>query len=204
MKRCLLVPVAVALASMSVCSCSGTSKESGAARPASGSAQAGYVVGDDDDDDRHPGVEPEDDDDNEVRAYGHSGSAADLQAISSALERYYAQAATGNGVAVCALLDSTLRGSTDLQPFLPKEYRTSSGSAVFTDKDCSQVETVLLAVNRQQLDAESRTLFVSSVRVNAGMALAVMRFKTMGERQIALRLEAGSWRVAALIDSPLL
>jgi hypothetical protein len=195
-----LGPSVALLLTLGVTACGGVVGES---RPRTRAGEAGYVVGDRDDDDRRPG-EPRDGDDFETREYGRAATAGQRSAVAAALRRYYAVAATGDGAAACGLLDARLAAGSDLERFLPQELRPAAGSSVFRGKGCAAVESLLLVLNRPQLRTESATLRVSEVRVRGVEALAVMRFRSIAERQVPLRLEKGRWRVDALLDSPLL
>jgi hypothetical protein len=167
-------------------------------------ASAGYVVGDADEDDPNPVRHAADEDDVEVRAWGRAGTTADALAMTPVLQRYYAATAAGDGAVTCEQLDRRLAAGVGLEASLPAKYRPAAGSSVFEGKSCGQVEALLSEWNRPQLRRQSASLVVVGVRMGRqGHALAVMRFRGVGERWIAMVREGGAWRVGALIDLPL-
>jgi hypothetical protein len=161
------------------------------------------VIGDADDDDGNPGSEPRDGDDRSIRDYGRVGSAAERASIADVLRRYYAAASAGWGAAACRLMAPSLANDSRLARLLPSAYRPSARSSVFQGKDCAGVESLLFDINRDQARVESATLRVTEVRILGAHALAVMRFKTIGERQTDLARTDRGWMLDALVDSPL-
>jgi hypothetical protein len=199
---CLACPVVAGL-SIGICGCGGATRSTPAKRL---SAKTAYVIGDDDDDDRHPGREESDFDDGYVRQWGWPGTVADGQAIRPVLRGYYAAAAAGDGVGACGFL---IRGiataaKLDVRRLLPEGYRPAGGSSVLEGKNCAQVESLLFAIDRQQLQIESTTMTVSRLRISGQLALVVMRFEQIPERVMTLRRERGAWKIDSLIDSELL
>jgi hypothetical protein len=166
-------------------------------------SEAGYVFNDADDDDHGLHATNGDKDDVLTRAYGHEGSSGQRAGVMPVLARYFAAAARGNGAEACEALSQRLASSTNLEASLPNDYRPAAGSSVFHNKDCAQTESLLFELNRHQLQIESSSLQVASIRLSGNRALAIMCFKAIGERQIALLQEGDRWSVDGLIDESL-
>lgn len=192
--------MAVLLLAVSLGACGDTARHAirSATEGESGGAPGAhpYVSGDNDapgDDQLNGG------DDRNLLKHGRAAAASDAHAVAQVVERYYAAAAAGNGAAACAVIDARLARGSRLQAALPAEYRPAPGSDVLRGKRCPEVEAMVFSLNRLQ----GATARVVRVLIDGSVALAVMRFRTMGEHDIALRRQAGRWRIDALWDSPL-
>lgn len=173
----------------------------GAGVGALGAQAAPYVIGDADDDDR--GLterEPEDEDDHFVRKLGRDGTEAERRTIANLLSRYYGAAASGEGAKACSLMDSSLAHGHDLERSLPAELRPAAGSSVMQGEGCAGVETLLFHLNRPQLALERASVLVAALRVQGARAVAVLRFRSIGEREIPFQKSQGQWKIAALTD----
>jgi hypothetical protein len=158
----------------------------------------GYVEGDEDSDDvlhSH-----KDEDDRSVREYGQEAGARDLRTVVRLVRLYYKAGVAGDGARACALIYRPIAKSRDFASVVPKAYASVSGSSLFSDKSCAEVESVLFELNRRTLLAGVGDVTVASLRVKGDHGIALLAFKTMPEREIAVEREHGRWRIDALLD----
>ncbi len=195
--RMMCAPLVAALLGLCVTGCGGTVKRSVHEVPFLASVP--YIKGDQDRDEARNG--PPDFDDGRFRDYGRSASAADRRAITALLKRYYAAAATGDSPAACALTFSGLARSADLVDKAPEDYEPTSGSLPLRGKSCVEVMSALSRQHHEELTAAAATLVVIDVRVHGARGLAILGFRTTGERVIPLAREGGVWKVDGLFDS---
>jgi hypothetical protein len=137
------------------------------------------------------------DGDDSFRGYGHPVSTADKLAVTALLKRYYAAAAAANGATACTLLNSKIEGSVVENLGRPPE------PAYFRGNTCATVMSKVFALNHRQLSAYAARLTVSTVLLNRTGALAVLDFKTLPGRVIAVTREHGVWKVGSLLDDEL-
>jgi hypothetical protein len=159
----------------------------------------GYVEGDWDSDDLYHGHT--DEDDTYLRSYGHEASDRQKGAVATLLEQYYRAAAAGDGARACSLIYEPIARLTDFADVVPAAYASVSGTSLFRGKTCSQVESVLFELDHKSLAAAATaTTMVTSLRVEGVHGIALLAFKTIPERQIAMAREDGRWTVDALLD----
>ncbi len=136
-----------------------------------------------------------DSDDAPVRFYGHEADAADRQAITALLTRYYAVAARGDGAEACPMIDSLIAET------IAEDY---GELPALRGKTCTTVVSKLFAQHHQQLTVDSATLEVTGVRVEGGRALALVRFaKAPVPDYIAVHREGSVWRIWELFAGQL-
>jgi hypothetical protein len=204
--KSLLVLLAIVLLSMGGAACgegagsaSQVSSSASSGAPAVTSSIRGHVRGDDDADGDGYNYE----DDHSVRDYGHAASAADVQAVTAAVKRYYAAAVAGDGATACSLVYSGLAKRSNFSEVVPGAYATASNSSVFRGKTCAQVASLLFELNHQRLTEDVATLEVTGVRVSGAHGLALLAFRRTPERQIAVEHEGGAWKIDGLLDEEL-
>lgn len=151
------------------------------------------------DKDNDIGAPGDDTNHNEILNYAHAASAADKQAVTALIKRYYAAAAAGDGAKACSMLYVTFAES------VAEDYgRESAGSSYLKQgKTCPEVLTLLFKHFHSQLTAELPLLKVRRVRLNEHHGLVVLGFGTMPERQIPVLRERHTWKVVALLDGEL-
>jgi hypothetical protein len=194
-----LVTVALALVTVAAAGSCGAAVKTNQRRVATFS-QGGFRVGDDDDDDRErPRADP---DDAAVRDYGRPADRVEENAIAELVRRYYAAAVNGDGQLACSLVYRPYTRGARILEALPSGYAPASGSTTLRGMTCAQVAALLFKLDRQSLSAESHGLGVVSARVDARRGYAILGFKDVPERWLAIkRGRQGEWRVAALLDS---
>lgn len=148
--------------------------------------------GDSDSDDQPPYARgPETDDTVLVESYGGEADQADRQAVTKAVESYYAAAAAGNGASACTLILSSLASS------LAKEAGGSAASE--GGGSCSENLSRMLKRQRAQFTPEDvATMVVVDVRVKGEVGLAVLGFKKAPLSDIVMEREGSAWKVAGL------
>jgi len=211
--KSLLALSAVALLSLGVAGCGGSSKgtdstpqaypdaASGSAAGTTASnttptASSAMTTGQRAKDSNDLDDDPNSDDDNPIVDYGHAASAPENEAITAVVKRYYAAAAAGDGAKACSMLVSTVAEA------VPEEYGEASGPAYLRGKTCAVVMSKLFKRHHRQLADNIATFEVTKVRAEEGKGLVVLRFATTPEpRKIAVRREGSVWKIKELLDS---
>lgn len=192
--------LAIVLLGLVVGACGSAGAPSGSAShvPSKIATSAAIIRGDSDGDDDSDPYE-----DRRVREYGHAAGPVESREITAQVMRYYEAAAAGDGTAACAATSQALTKVSTLIKLVPDEYTPESGAPAAHGKTCAQFVSSLFALNHQLLAEMVGTLQVTGVRIDGRHALALLGFKTMPERQIAVRDEHGAWRIDGLLDSEL-
>jgi hypothetical protein len=205
----LLAPLAVVLLSIGTTACSSSNKSTNSAPRTSSSGTTAtassttptqsYTKADADKDND---VEAPDDDtnNNSVLDFGHAANAADRQAITTLVKRYYAAALAGDGAQACSMIYSTFAEA------IPEDYGQSPPGPSYLKggTTCPAVMVLLFKHFHSQLAVQVPLLEVSRVRLKEHQGLAVLRFGKMPERQIDVGREGQhAWKVEALLDSEL-
>ena len=193
--RTFVLSALLAIALLSI-GCAGARRRAGLASR-SAAAPAGSYMRDDDDVDEDASNQF---DDHAIRDYGLAASAADTRMIAALVGRYYATVAAHDGAGACSVLLPSLAKRADLVEAVPEEYARASGPSALRGKSCAALMSLVFERNRRQLAAESSTLIVLGVRVKGDHGLALLGFKAEPERYIPVQLEAGAWRIDALLD----
>jgi hypothetical protein len=127
--------------------------------------------------------------------YGQPASAADGQAVTETVTRYYTAAAKADGATGCSLLVRSLSssvvedyGGRATQPYL-------QGS-----KTCKELMSKLF---RHVHSKVLGRVTVTSVRVEGNQAEAMIESRTMPASQITVERKPGGWRMAELFSTPL-
>jgi hypothetical protein len=160
-------------------------------RPPSGTAEADADADFDNDYKKQGGYY--DRDDGGVRAYGHAAGAAQKGALADLAKRYYAAAATGNGVAACSMLTSTYAKS------VAEDYGHGSAGEPYlrAGNTCSEVMALLFQHWHIQLTAPIEVILV---RVKGNEALMLVGSKVLPARDLVAQHEAdGGWRLVGLL-----
>lgn len=201
MKLLFALP-AVALLGLGATACGGAGSASQASSNAAASGSTAstassttptqsHLPRDSDDDNDNSSNSRYDNDDNPVVYYGHTASAAEVQAITGLVKGYYAAAAASDGAKACSLIYSILAES------VIEEYGQST---VLHGKTCSVVMSRLLKRVHWQLVADVARLKVTLVRVNGNHGLVLLRFGTIPERRVLVQRERGVWKMGVLLD----
>jgi hypothetical protein len=136
-------------------------------------------------------------DDNVVRRYGHAADAVDEQAITALVKRYFAAAVAHDGAAGCSMILSTIARS------IPEDIGRPPGEPYLRGDTCAAVLSKVFTLNSKQLGAYAAALEITGVRVDRDQGMAVLGFKTLPGREIPLAREAGTWKIAGLLDREL-
>jgi hypothetical protein len=183
----LLAPLAIALLSFNVTACGeadqptrSTSKSASNTATTVSNAEGSHITT------TATGI-VYDGDDGPIRFYGHEAGAADKQAITTLVRRYYAVAAKKNGTAGCALLAS-LTADT-----IPEDYEELTGPHART---CPAIMFKLFDQRHQELVRDNTTLEVISVRIEGNRALALLRFAKASEpNHVSVHREGPTWKI---------
>jgi hypothetical protein len=138
-----------------------------------------------------------DTDDKAILAYGHAASAAEVQAVTAVVKRYYAAASAGDGATACSLIYSILAES------IAEDYGRPPGPPALRGKTCAVVMSKLFKQRHQQLTADVFTLKVTGVRVDGKRGSALLSFRRMPDRHILVHRERGAWKIYTLLDAGL-
>jgi hypothetical protein len=131
--------------------------------------------------------------DNNIPAYGHAASAADNQAVTALVKRYYAAAATADGATACTLLYPALVHA------VPEDYGQAPGPAYARGKTCPVVMSKLFK-HVAGHPADLAATEVTGVRVYRDRGFAMLRSKTTPNGEIFVeRAGRSSWKVGVLI-----
>lgn len=145
------------------------------------------------------GVTADDTNNDEALNYGHAASPAEKRAVTTLIKRYYAAALASDGAKACSMIYVTIAES------VPEDQGEGSAGPSYQSqgKTCPQVMALMFMHFHSQLAGQVPILKVSRVRVRKHRGLAVLSFGAMPERQIALLLERGIWKLAWLLDDAL-
>jgi hypothetical protein len=133
-------------------------------------------------------------DDEVVRLSGHVASAVDRTAITRLVKRYFAVANAEDGMTACSMIVSSFAKS------VPETLGRPPGPPYARGTTCAAVMSKVFAHYHRQLAAHATTLEVNGVRVDRGIGVAVLAFRTLPGRQIRVAREGGVWRMDALLD----
>jgi len=169
------------------------SSEPGAGDPAGTAVSvrhgAGKLIEDTDGDYDSESKSRYDADDAHVLDYGQAANAEDRYKVTTVVKRYFAAVAAENGALACSLTYWVVAET------IPEEYGGSSEQ----NRSCASVASRLFKrLHRRYADAAS--LQVTGVRVEGNRGLALLNFKTMHDRHIAVHREGRTWRIYVLFD----
>jgi hypothetical protein len=137
-----------------------------------------------------------DDDDQTILRYGHAANASDVSAITTLVKRYFALATAENGAKACTLLYSTYAEA------VPEDFGTSPpGPAYARGTSCPEVMTKLFRHFHDEVLARRPLLKVARVRLIEHHGVVVLSFGALPAREVHVRREGHTWKMAALIDS---
>jgi hypothetical protein len=206
--RPLLTLLATALLGLAATACGSTGKTTGSISPASSGAAAArmpssttpvrsrpYVDGDGASDDSASNRHDEDDD--AVLSFGHAAGAADKQAVTALVKRYYAVAAAGDGATACSLIRLAAAKA------VPQDYGQPPGPPALRGKTCAVVMSKLLRQRHRELAVDIATLEVTGVRVRGSQAIALLSSSAMPIGDIYLQREGGAWKINELLGGGL-
>jgi hypothetical protein len=132
--------------------------------------------------------------DNSIQTFGKAAGEADTQAVTSAVKRYYAAVAAGDGAAACALLSSGLSKSI-VQGF--------GRSPALRGKGCAGILALLFKRQPGKAAESLAAIEVTRVRLKGDRGFALLRSKTMPSGEITVDREGGAWKIGSLIGSSL-
>jgi hypothetical protein len=143
---------------------------------------------------------PNDDTSNDSEAsFGHAASASEQKAITALIKRYYAAALAENGAKACRVIYSPLVEA------VPEDYgKSPPGPRYMESQTCPGATTLLFRHFHAQLRAEVPRLKVTKVRLKQHHGLALLSFGRLAVRKILVIREGRTWKLAALLDGPLL
>lgn len=137
------------------------------------------------------------DSDDNVLAFGRSPGASTRQMIARLVVGYHAAAAREDGARACLLLYSTLAKA------VPEDQGGPVGPPYLRGGDCAAVMSKLFKHDHLQLAAYAARLKVAAVRVRGDRGFAVLSFKGLPGRQIAVEREHGVWKIDTLLNGEL-
>jgi hypothetical protein len=143
----------------------------------------------DNDDDRHGSRDDPDND--EVLTFGHTASAANAAGMVAFVKSYYRAAATGNGRAMCAMLDAIA-----VEAIVEAARRTEASSS----KDaCARAVERVFARHRRQLTADLASFQLIEARIREGRGLLWL---VLGGREVLIQLHphGSSWQLEAPLE----
>jgi hypothetical protein len=134
-------------------------------------------------------------DDYNTPNYPTVAGAADKQAVTGTVKRYFHAAAANDGVEACSMIYSLFAET------IPETLgEPPTGSPDMRGKTCAEVMAKFFKLNHKQLVAELATLEVTSVRTNGMRGLALLRYKGIHPHSIQMHLERGVWKIDETID----
>jgi hypothetical protein len=142
-------------------------------------------------------IDHDSDNNNDDYGYGHPANAADMRAIALLLKRYYTAAAADDGKTACSLLYSLLAEE------IPELYGEPPGPKALKGKTCAVVMAKFFKQHEKQLPSQAVSINVTTVRIKRLRGLAIMSFKSMPRRDIAVHREHKVWKVGELLDTEL-
>jgi hypothetical protein len=213
MVKPLFVSLVIALLSVGASACGDTRSATGTSSTASASmtakASTGKSSGTDSaanyakvDADKDNDVQAPDDDknNNATLDYGHAASVADVAAVSTLLNHYYAAAVNEQGSSACAMIISSLAES------VAEDYGHGSAGPSYlkAGTSCAKVMVLLFKHFHSQLTVEQPLLKVVRVRLVGKKGFAILSFgSSLPEREISVGRQGSNWTVEALLDSEL-
>lgn len=202
----LLTCVAIMLPAVAT-GCGGSSKAPtvGSATAASASAGSGGAnrstfagtareQDGDADNDSH-GMGPYDNDGDARLTFGPAASAAETQAITVLLKRYYTVAAAGGGASACSLTYWLVREK------IVEEHDHGRGLPSLRGNTCAQVASKLFRQRHRELTEDVARFKVGAVQVRAKHGWAVLDFGPARERVTQVHREPSGWKMDVLLDS---
>lgn len=204
--------LAIALFSLDLAAC-GDVRDSSV--PASSASTGRYlndgdndVIGDADDDNNHDvdkdnseDHKPDEngnyhDSDDSIVTFGHTANSVDTQAITAAVKRYYAVAASGNGSKACSMLVPSLAKA------IPEDdgHGSAGPSYLQAGRTCPAIMALLFKHMRNQVTV---SIHVTAVRTNGNHAVALLGSKTVPASEVLIERQGGVWMISSLIGSPL-
>lgn len=209
--RPLLALLTVTLLSVGACACGGTSKDAGSTSHSSTSSAASATPTTsasaptpdyrkaDSDKDNDVGAPGDDKNNNSVLKLGRAASAADAQAATALVRRYYAAATAREGAKACSMIFSSLANAVS------EDYGHGSAgpSYLSAGRTCPAVMGLLFKHFHSQLTVERPKLKVTHVRLEGQHGVVVLSFGTQPERQFTIRREGHAWKLGGLIDGEL-
>jgi hypothetical protein len=198
----------LAAASLSACAlgCAGSSQKVGASSQPAPSDTTGTEASSQASSGLRPGLDRDGDgdgvhesglydrDDNEIRYYGHAAPPSFAHTVETIVASYYKAVASGDGAAACALI------SSDLTSGLASGSDGRPGSSPGAAAGCASALLAIFKETYHRTPAELAEIRVVRVRVGGGKAFAVLRLPSSELRIMPLEREAGSWKLAALLD----
>jgi hypothetical protein len=196
--------LAVVLLGMGLSACGSASKGAGSAPPAVDAESRYLNDGDNDNSQDANGSEDykanesssyHDTDDKSLLSIGHPADAADRQAITVVVKRYYAAAASGDAALACSMIYKNLSKS------IAEDYGQAPGPSYLRGgKTCSAVMSRLFRHFHSRL---ASAINVTGVRIGGEQVLAFFGSRSAPASYVYLTREAGTWKLASLLGGPM-
>jgi hypothetical protein len=122
--------------------------------------------------------------------YPHAADAADKQAVTRLVKRYFVAAAAADGASGCSMIYSLFAETIPETLGLPP-----TGTPSLYGRTCAVVMTKLFKQEHRKLAVEAATLHVAAVRVNEMRGFALLQFKGIPPQSINVHLERGVWKI---------
>jgi hypothetical protein len=127
--------------------------------------------------------------------YGPTANATERRAIVALIKRYYVAAAAEEGIKTCSMLDPLIAEET------VEEHRPGKGPPSLRGTTCSQVASKVFAQRHHELAADSATLQVAWIQLQARQAVTLVHFGSTRELIVRVHRAPGGWQMNNLLDS---
>lgn len=138
-------------------------------------------------------------DDNNPSPLGYvTAAAADAQAVSKLVNRYYGAASKGDGASGCSMMEPSFVKAIPLDygKLGPSYLRHAAGT-------CPAVMSLLFKHEHAQLARGVPQMHIVRVSVKGEQGIAILRFGRLRERFISVIREGSTWRIASVLDGEL-
>jgi hypothetical protein len=136
-----------------------------------------------------------DGDDSAALDYGHAPNTATERKIAAVATRYFVAAARGDGASACSLIVPTMAQA------IPEDYGGVAGPSYLRGSStCAAAMSRLFMHDHAQLASAMK---VTGVRIDGGLALALVGSHTVPAGYVDMTLIRGAWRISDLLSTPL-
>ena len=130
--------------------------------------------------------------DENIPAFGHAASAADRQAVTALVKRYYRAVAAADGRTACSLMYSSLEQG------IAEDYGQPPGPPYARGKTCPVVMSKIFK-NQPGYPTAFVGTAVTDVRIYMDRGFALLRSKATPSGEIFLEREHGAWTIGVPI-----
>ncbi len=145
-------------------------------------------------DNLHPENGSYHDKDDDVAVYGPRAGPSVERTIAALVRRYYAVAASGNGVKACSMMYSIFAEG------MAEDYGQPPGPPYLRGKTCGAVMDRMFEHSREQLASR---YVVTEVRVRGNSGFVLLGSRTQPASAMIVRRERGIWKINSLLGEPL-